>query len=119
MPSDVCGGRRVAKPVQLSNGRRWQTQGAAKAHFKEVLNRYSDGDRVTSPADHGDLLALLEAYDASMPQSARKAGVGVDHFYRAREQEHNGMTSCFYVMRTDGSAIDFSYIKAVETASRT
>lgn len=108
----------MAKPVQLTNGSSWPTQTAAKAHFKEVLNRHVDGQRVTDPAHHSDLLALLEAYDRDVPPNIRKCGAGVDYFFRERDQEHNGFTSCFHVQRTDGSFIDFSYLRAVETASR-
>lgn len=108
----------MAKPVQLSNRRSWQTQSAAKAYFKEILNRHVDGQRVTAPADYNDLLALLEAYDHEMPEHAKKSGLGVDHFFRGRDQEHNGLTSCFYVKRSDGTSIDFSYLRAVEKSSR-
>lgn len=108
----------MAKPVQLTNGRSWPTQSAAKEHFKKILNCHADGQRVDDPAYHGDLLALLEAYDRDIPHEARKSGKGVDHFFRDRDQEHNGLTSCFYVRRVDGSSIDFSYLRAVETASR-
>jgi hypothetical protein len=33
----------MVKPVQLPNGRTWRTQAAAKAHYKEILNRHGDG----------------------------------------------------------------------------
>lgn len=108
----------MAKPVQLANGRSWQTQSAAKAHFKEILNRHIDEQRVTATTDHNDLLALLEAYDHEIPEHAKKSGLGVDHFFRDRDQEHGGLTSCFYVKRSDGTAIDFSYLRAVEKSSR-
>lgn len=108
----------MAKPVTLSNGRTWKTQMAAKAHFKEILNAHRDGERVNDPAAHSDLLALLERYDRDEPSATRKAGAGVDHFFRDRDEEHNGLTSCFYVRRVDGSCIDFSYLRAVEVASR-
>ena len=61
----------MAKPVQLSNGRSWRTQSAAKEHFKEILNRHSDGQRVTGSAEHADLLALLHAYDHEVPQQIK------------------------------------------------
>jgi hypothetical protein len=107
----------MAKPVALTNGRSWKTQSAAKAHFKEILNAHRDGERVVDPHAHSDLLALVERYDRDEPAATRKAGIGVDHFYRDRDQEHGGLTSCFYVRRVDGSAIDFSIYRAVEVAS--
>ena len=108
----------MAKPVHLTNNRSWSTQSAAKAHFKEILNNHTDGQRVTDAANHSDLLALLEAYDCRTSLGAKKSGSGVDYFFRERDQEHNGLTSCFYVKRADGSSIDFSYLRAVETASK-
>jgi hypothetical protein len=68
--------------------------------------------------DHADLLALLQVYDQDEVPASSKTGAGVDHFYRDRDQEHGGLTSCFYVRRVDGSCVDFSYLRAVEVASR-
>jgi hypothetical protein len=53
----------MAKPVNLSNGRSWKTRKDAIEHFKNMLARYSDGDRIDAPSDHDDLRALLELYD--------------------------------------------------------
>ena len=108
----------MAKPVQLADGQVWPTQTAAKAHFKKLLHAYVDGQRVTDPGDHRDLLALLLAYDHGLELEESKAGVGVDYFYKDRDDEYGGVTSCFYVCRIDGSCIDFSYIKAIEHISR-
>ncbi|WP_256081426.1 DCL family protein [Massilia sp. YIM B04103] len=108
----------MAKSVQLSNGKFWSTQTAAKAHFKAILNALSDGERVTHPSDHGDLVALLQEYDRDIPEGTTKAGQGIVYFFRDRDKEHNGLTSCFYVYRTDGTSIDFSYIRAIEVTSR-
>jgi hypothetical protein len=108
----------MAKPVQLSNGRSWATQTAAKAHFKAMLNRHSDGERVADHHDHSDLLALLEAYDRNIAAQNKKSGCGVDYFFRDRDQEHNGLTSCFFARRSDGTSLDFSYLRAVEAASK-
>lgn len=107
----------MARPVNQSNGRNWRTQTAAKAHFKEMLNRHHDGQRVLGLADHSDLLALVQRYDRGEPVSSQKAGVGIDQFFRDRDQEHDGLTSCFFVRRVDGSKIDFSVYRAVEVAS--
>lgn len=110
----------MTKTVSLPNGRTWRPQGAALDHFKEMLNRYSDGERVTDPEDHSDLLALLTVYDSVPGLTETKAGAGVDHFFRDVDQEerpYKVRTSCFYVMRVDGTAVDFSTIKAVRAAS--
>jgi hypothetical protein len=108
----------MAKPVKLSNGRSWATQTAAKAHFKAMLNKYADGQRVEDEGDHSDLGSLVEAYDRDVLMQNRKSGQGIDHFYRNRDQEHGGLTSCFYICRIDESTTDFSYLRAVEVASK-
>ena len=109
----------MAKPVILSNGRSWKTQLAAKEHFKAMLHRYSDGDEVpTSSPDHSDLLALLEKYDSGAKPGEEKCGEGVLSFFKARDVENGGTTSCFYVKRLGRTPIDFSVYKAIEFASK-
>jgi len=108
----------MAKPVRLSNGRFWPTQTAAKAHFKKILNELDDGERVTDSSNHSDLCALVQSYDRGMPVGQGKSGNGIDHFFKDRDREHNGLTSCFYVARVDKSSIDFSYLRAVELLSK-
>lgn len=110
----------MTKTVSLPNGRTWRPQSAALGHFKDMLNRYADGQRVTDQQDHDDLLALLTVYDAAPGLAETKIGAGVSYFYRDIDQDnaHDGpQTSCFYVMRVDGTAIDFSTRKAVMAAS--
>jgi hypothetical protein len=108
----------MAKPVLLSNGRSWATQMAAKTHFKTMLNRHFDGERIIDSRDHSDLLSLLEAYDRNIESPMKKSGCGVEYFFRDRDQEHDGLTSCFFARRLDGTSIDFSYLRAVEVASK-
>lgn len=109
------GGR--AKSIDLPNGRRWAKKGDAVDHFKLMLRRYQDGERVTDPTDNADLLSLLEVYDSVVEDPrATKAGVGVAHFERRKDQDHPGNTSCFFVVRTDGTSIDFSTRRALDVA---
>ena len=109
----------MAKPVTLSNGRSWRIQGEALTHFKLMLNRHIDQQKVTDAADHSDLLALLEDYDSQVQAPDYiKGGCGVDYFFRGKDTDHPGNTSCFFVMRTDGTQIDFSARKAIVAASR-
>ncbi|MGA4423104.1 DCL family protein [Ralstonia nicotianae] len=104
-------------PINLPNGRSWSKKGDAVEHFKAMLARYADGDRVLDIADHGDLAALLEVYDAVIPAGEpTKTGSGVAHFERRRDRDHPGNTSCFFVVRTDGSSIDFSTRRALDVA---
>lgn len=106
----------MAKPVKLSNGRQWRTQTQALEHFKQMLARYSTGDRVTNPSDHDDLSALLARYDSVVPENGEtKTGVGIEYFSRQRNANEGWSTDGFHVHRTDGTSIDFSYIGAVKT----
>lgn len=108
----------MTKPVRLSNGRQWATQTLAKQHFKTMLHRYSTGAEVSDPQDQSDLTSLLEAYDSVVaPGDATKAGVGIAGFSKQRNTGERFATDGFHVHRTDGSSIDFSYQRAVETAS--
>lgn len=109
------GGR--AKPVSFPNGRSWPKKGDAVDHFKLMLGRYKDNARVTLAADHEDLLSLLEVYDSDLEDGEpSKAGMGVSHFERRKDQDHPGNTSCFFVVRTDGTSIDFSTRRALDVA---
>lgn len=109
----------MGKPIaiSLSNGRTWAKKGDAVSHFRAMLGRYMDGERVCDAADHSDLAALLDVYDSivavGMPT---KGGVGVSHFERRRDQDHPGHTSCFFVVRKDGTSIDFSTRRALDAA---
>lgn len=108
----------MAKSVQLENGRNWTTQTEAKRHFKQMLARYSNGQKVLNVDDHSDLLALLEIYDRGIQSPAKtKIGCGVEFFLRDRDTDHPGNTACFFVHRIDGTKVDFSYLRAVESAS--
>ena len=43
-----------SKPVILINSQSWQTQSAARDHFKDMLARYEDEGIVEDRADHED-----------------------------------------------------------------
>jgi len=97
------GGR--AKPVVLST-RTFETQTQANLYFKEMLNRYGVGDRV-SEADELDLRALLQRHN----EVDDKVGCGISHF----EVMHADFsTQCFCVARSDGSRVDFSYQRCID-----
>ncbi|MBV5288037.1 MAG: DCL family protein [Methyloversatilis discipulorum] len=106
-----------AKTISLPNGRTWSKKGDAAEHFKAMLARYRDGSRVSDASDHSDLAALLDVYDSVLDAGhPTKAGVGVSHFERRKDQDHPGHTSCFFVVRTDGTSIDFSTRRALDVA---
>lgn len=104
-------------PISLPNGRYWPKKGDAVDHFKAMLARYSDGARVVDSNDHCDLASLLQVYD-SVPNAGEptKVGLGVSHFERRMDRDHSGHTSCFFVVRIDGTSIDFSTRRALDVA---
>jgi len=104
-------------PINLPNGQNWPKKGSAIEHFKAMLARYSDGERVVDPSDHSDLASLLEIYDSVLDAGEpTKTGVGISHFERRKDQDHPGHTSCFFVVRKDGTSIDFSTRRALDVA---
>jgi hypothetical protein len=108
----------VSIPVSLANGRRFKTQGEALRHFQDLRDRYADEERITAPADHDDLVALLERFDALILDGPPKSAPDVDHFFRRLNRGvRNGVhfaTPGFWVMRTDGTSTDFSFPDAVK-----
>jgi len=105
----------MVKPVQLSNGRSWRTQKEALKHFKDMLARYSIGDRVSESNHHDDLVALIERYDALLSsRDQTKGGGGIEFFSKQRNVGDGWTTEGFHVHRRDGTSIDFSYIDAVK-----
>jgi hypothetical protein len=107
-----------SKPITLPNRRIWLKKGDAVEHFKSMLGRYLVRRRVLGEADYDDLHALLMVYDTVVPPSQPpKAGtLGVAHFEKRLAVDHPGHTSCFYVVRIDGSSIDSSYRRALDVA---
>lgn len=106
-------------PVSLPNGRSWPRKGDAIDHFKAMLGRYQIGSRIEDPTDHSDLVALLDLYDSVLsPNDEPKRGVGIDHFEKRWDEDHPGDTACFFVVRTDGTSIDFSTRRALDVAGK-
>lgn len=105
--------------ITLPNGRTWPRKGDAIDHFKAILARYAIGSRVLDATDHADLAALLEVYDSVLPpEQPAKAGTGVAYFEKRLDVDHPGHTSCFFVVRKDGSSIDFSFRGALNVAGK-
>jgi hypothetical protein len=88
------------KPVDLGT-RSFETRTDARAFFREMLNRYKPGDRV-SEEDAKDLAALLDRH----PEREHKIGIGIDRFEVARGDYS---TQCFRVIRVDQTWANFSY----------
>ena len=105
----------MAKPVEIGP-RSFRTQKSALDHYKALLHRYQDGDRISEPVDHADLVSLVERYDPILDQVGEPAkGCGqIGHFKRRLNTGTGWSNSGFWVVRLDGSATDFSYIWAVK-----
>lgn len=88
-----------AKPIELPSITFAKT-GDALNFFKEMLNRYSDGEHINSEDS-----VLLHQLLLRHPDD--KIGLGVDYFYRAKSPMWP--TSGFHVMRANGDWTDFSY----------
>jgi hypothetical protein len=108
----------MAKAVTLKNGRKWPTQKSALAHFKDMLHRYKNGDVVNHPNDIDDLAALLTIYDETRASDEpAKIGKGIHHFKRLSNSVLGWPTDGFWIFRIDETAVDFSYIAAVKSAT--
>lgn len=98
-----------AIPVILPS-KTFAKKGDAKQFFKDMLNKYNDGDAVG--VDDSQLLEeLLRTYH---PEAFDKIGSGISGFYRNPAPE--GGTSCFFIERTDGIQIDFSFYWCIDKA---
>ncbi|WDR00856.1 DCL family protein [Devosia sp. J2-20] len=104
----------MRKPVALSNGREWKSRTDAKNHFKAMLGRYANGEIVDGEQDISDLAALLDRFDALIAEETSKIGEGIAHFERRLNRRDGWSSPGFWVVRVDGSATDFSYVKAVD-----
>lgn len=91
----------AGQPVDLPSVS-FKSKSEATAYFKEMLNRYNDGDELNAD-DDAILFELLQRH----PEASDKIGVGVKRIYRDRTPFHP--TSCFHIERTDGTTTDFSY----------
>jgi hypothetical protein len=105
----------MAEPIVIGS-RSFRTQKSALDHYKALLHRYQDGDRIADPGDYADLVALIERYDTILDQvgEAMKGCGRISHFERRRNTGTGWSGSGFWVVRQDGSATDFSYIRAVK-----
>ncbi|MBG1269427.1 DCL family protein [Nostoc sp. WHI] len=92
------------QPIVL-NGKEFKFQKNAKEYFKQMLERYRNGQTVNTD-DHEMLLALIERH----PEADKKIGCGVKRLYKDRTDMP---TSCFWIEREDGSKTDFSYPTAI------
>ena len=79
-----------------------------------MLGRYEDGCVVNDFEDHDDLLALLVRYDMCRLSLQAKVGSGVERFERRLNRGEGFSSSGFWLVRSDGTETDFSYISAIK-----
>ena len=105
----------MAKPVVIG-AHSFRTQSAALEHYKAMLHRYQDSQRIDDATDHADLLALIDRYDPVLSAVGEPTkGDGQIAYFERRLNTGTGWSSSgFWVVRQDGSATDFSYIDAVK-----
>ena len=105
----------MAKSVEIGSGS-FRTQKSALDHYKAVLHRYQDGQRVSKQDDHADLVALIERYDPVLDAVGEptKGDGQIAHFERRLNTGTGWSSSGFWVVRQDGTDTDFSYIDAVK-----
>jgi len=101
----------MPKPLTV-NGIEFATRDAAIRYFREMLNRYSPGQRA-SDDDADDLSDLLTRH----PEVTDKIGCGIDHF-EVRLAPQMG-TQCFWVVRSDATCTDFSFMTCVRGKGKT
>ena len=105
----------MAKPITLPKGKSWNTQTAALDHFKRMLHRYKDDATIDRVEDHDDLLALVERFDQATGDDS-KIGAGISHFERRVNRGPGYATPGFWLVRTDGTETDFSYVRSLRMA---
>lgn len=106
------------KALKLPNGSMWASQRDAEEHFRGIREKFPPGTQIRPGSEYEDLLALLKLYDTNWPANESKIGSGVSYFETRVNRTNGGRTIGFWVVRTDGSSIDFSFIKAIAWASR-
>jgi hypothetical protein len=85
---------------------RFATKAEATRFVSEMLDGYSNGERVVGE-DEQFLYDLLDLH----PEAVEKIACGVSHFTRDRDLRGG---RCFWLWRTDGSKTDWSTRKALE-----
>ncbi len=94
----------MARKIVLDT-RTFEKSGDATLFFSNMLKGYTVGERV-SEIDAEDLTALLERHD----EKSEKIGNGIAYFeVNLPPPEYPPYTQkCFWIVRVDGSKIDFS-----------
>lgn len=90
----------MAKPIEIGS-RSFGTQKSALEHYQALLHRYQDGQRISDPGDHADLVALIERYDPILDEVGEptKGDGQIGHFERRLNTGTGWSTPGFWVVR--------------------
>jgi hypothetical protein len=102
----------MPKKSLIISGKTFDSRTSAIEYFRSMLNRHA-ADQVVNQSDSADLAALLLRH----PEATEKIGVGIDHFEVRVPPQFGGL--CFWIVRTDGSATDFSFMTCVRGTGKT
>lgn len=100
----------MSKAVVVGN-QKFATKKAAILFFRAMLNRYRPLERV-QVEDEGFLRQLFNAHPE---RNEKLAGQPISHF-EVHPFEHG--THCFFVVKADGSKIDFSFYTCIDALAR-
>ena len=89
----------------------FDTKTKAINYYKDIFHRYSDRQNIEGK-DYNDLLTLVKKH----PNSKDKIGSGIRRIYRDKTKHG---ASCFWIERTDGTKVDFSFLKCIDAAGIT
>jgi hypothetical protein len=105
----------MAKSVEIGS-RSFRAQKDALQHYKAILHRYRDKQRISDQNDHADLVALIDRYDPILDAIGEptKGNGQIAHFERRLNTGTGWSSPGFWVVRQDGTDTDFSYIHAVK-----
>jgi hypothetical protein len=101
-------GGNVSRKPTLVGSRTFALKKDAEDACRQILYKYQLGERVASPEDERFLLDLLDLHT----DREGKLGSGVDHF-EVRSNPKFIKQRSFYLVRTDGSETDFSFLKCL------
>lgn len=97
-----------SKPLTMRNNQ-FASLDEAERFFRTILHRWDDGVRI-----EGDDDASLRALFALHREASKKLeGYAVAYFVTGPAPQKYQKSRCFYVVRTDGKRVKFSFQKAL------
>jgi hypothetical protein len=98
----------MGRSIPVTLGRyTYPSKSAADEALRILRDKYRSGDPILEEDD----LELLRAVVGAHPHAAEKIGAGIAGFFVAKAPQYG--TYCFYLARTDGTVIDFSWKEAL------